>query len=98
VQKRGKLTHSNSFPGRRIPRSLAPFFQEYDFDALDPDSEAATIIERTLRYGNRADLRWLFSRYPESAIADWVRLWGPSGLPAAHLAFWRLILALEEPE
>jgi len=81
-----------------IPRSLAPFFQEYDLDALDPDRAAATIIERTLRYGSRAELRWLFGRYPEAAIADWVRRWGRLGLPAAHLAFWRLFLGLEEGE
>jgi hypothetical protein len=79
-----------------IPCSLAPFFQEYDLDALDPGRAAATIIERTLRYGNRAELRWLFSRYPEAVIADWVRRWGRYGLPAPHLAFWRLFLGLED--
>jgi hypothetical protein len=31
-------------------------------DALDPNRAAATIIERTLRYGNRVELRWLFGR------------------------------------
>ena len=79
-----------------IPSSLAPFFQEHNLDALDPDRAAATIIERTLRYGNRAELRWLFTRYPEAVIADWVRHWGRFGLPAPHLAFWRLFLRLED--
>jgi hypothetical protein len=83
---------------RGIPRSLAPFLQEYDLDALDPERAAATIIERTLRYGNRAELRWLFSRYPEAVISDWVQHWGRYGLPAPHLAFWRLLLGLEERE
>lgn len=81
---------------RGIPRSLAPFFQEYNLDELDPDRAAATIIERTLRYGNRAELRWLFSRYPRPLIADWVRRWGRYGLPAPHLAFWRLLLDVED--
>lgn len=54
------------------------------------------IIERTLRYGNRAELRWLFARYPEAVIADWVRRWGCFGLPAPHLAFWKLFLRLED--
>ena len=79
-----------------IPRSLAPFFQEYDLETLDPEQAAATIIERTLRYGSRAELRWLFARYPRSQIAGWVRRWGRFGLPAPHLAFWRLILHVED--
>ena len=53
-----------------IPRSLAPFFQEYNLDDLDPDRVAATIIERTLRYGNRAELRWLFGRYSEARLPN----------------------------
>jgi hypothetical protein len=87
---------TSAFTGRGIPRSLAPFFQEYNLDNLDPDRAAATIIERTLRYGNRAELRWLFARYPEAVIADWVRRWGRFGLPASHLAFWKLMLHLED--
>ena len=87
---------SLSVTEKGIPRSLAPFFQEYKLDDLDPEQAAATIIERTLRYGNRAELRWLFTRYPEAVIADWVRRWGHFGLPASHLAFWRLFLRLED--
>jgi hypothetical protein len=78
-----------------IPRSLVPFFQEYDLDSLDPDQAASTVIERTLRYGNRAELRWLFARYPRPVIAEWVRQWGRYALPTPHLAFWKLILQLE---
>ena len=79
-----------------IPRSLAPFFQEYDLSQLDPDQATHTVIERTLRYGNRAELRWLFARYPRPVIAEWVRRWGRYALPAPHLAFWKLLLQLEE--
>jgi hypothetical protein len=43
---------SLSVTARGIPHSLRPFFQEYDLDDLDPERAAATIIERTLRYGN----------------------------------------------
>jgi len=78
-----------------IPRSLAPFFQEYDLGQLDSDQAASTIIERTLRYGNRAELRWLFARYPRPVIAEWVRRWGQYALPAPHLTFWKLLLQLE---
>jgi len=79
-----------------IPCSLAPFFQEYDLEALEPDRAQLVVIERTLRYGNRAELRWLFFRYPEAVIAEWVARWGQSSLPPAHLAFWKLMLRLED--
>jgi len=85
-----------SFTQYGIPRSLAPFFQEYNLEEIDPQQSAATVIERTLRYGSRAELRWLFARYPEAVIADWVRRWGRYGLPAPHLAFWQLLLGLED--
>lgn len=80
-----------------IPRSVAPFFQEYDLDNLDPEHGAATIIERILRYGNRAELRWLFQRYPRATIARWVKHWGCYALTGPRLAFWRLVLDVEEP-
>lgn len=83
---------------RGIPRSLAPFLQEYDLDDLDPKQAAHTLIERTLRYGNRAEIRWLFQSYGESTIAEWVRRWGKYDLPPPHLAFWRLVLGVEERE
>jgi hypothetical protein len=81
---------------RGIPRSLAPFLQEYDLDDLDPDHAAHTLIERTLRYGSRAEVRWLFAHYGRAAIVHWVRRWGKHALPAPHLAFWRLLLGLED--
>jgi len=81
---------------RGIPRSLAPFFQEYNLDDLDPEHASWTVFERTLRWGNRAELRWLFGRYSEPAIADWVRRWGEHALPRDQLAFWRLLLGVGE--
>jgi len=82
-----------------IPISLAPFFQEYSLEDLDLQRSAGTIIERTLRYGNREELHWLFSVYPKQVIVDWVHRWGQDALPEPHLTFWRLILALpENPE
>lgn len=78
-----------------IPPSLAPFFQEYDFASLNPQRDSATIIERALRYGSRAELKWLFSAYSRKRIADWVRAWGSHAMPEPHLAFWRLMLEIE---
>ena len=92
------MTESLTFTEYGVPISLRPFFQEYRLEDLDPERDAATIIERTLHYGNRGELRWLFGRYPESTIADWVDQWGEHALPTRHLSFWRLLLRLDERE
>jgi hypothetical protein len=78
-----------------VPESLAPFFQEYRLPDLDLDRDAATVIERTLRYGSRRELSWLFQTYSEDEIAQWVRVSAPRRLPAAHRAFWQQVLQLE---
>jgi len=75
-----------------IPASLAPFFQEYDLARLHVEQDASTIIERTLRYGTRSELRWLFSVYHREQIKDWYQKWGKYGLPEPHFTFWKLLL------
>lgn len=78
-----------------IPTSLAPFFQEYDITLLTPQKDAATIIERTLHYGSRAELKWLFDEFPRTVIREWVQKWGSFALPPPHFSFWRLLLEVE---
>jgi hypothetical protein len=77
-----------------LPESLKPFFQEYEFTDLDSDLAAATIIERTLQFGNREEIRWLFKRYPRSEIISWLSSNGPERLPEPHLSFWKLLLKI----
>ena len=77
-----------------IPPSLAPFFQEYDIAYLNPEKDSFTIIERTLQYGNRLELRWLFRAYSREQIADWVEKFGNDCLPQPHLTFWQIILEI----
>ncbi len=79
-----------------IPSSLAPFFQEYDLTKLDLERSAGTIIERTLQYGNREEIRWLFQTYQQQRIQDWVARWGSIALPEPHRTFWALVLELPE--
>ena len=79
-----------------VPRSLAPFLQEYVIDDVDPERASYTLIERALRYGNRAEIRWLFRRYGERAIADWVQRWGALALPRVDEVFWRTVLRIDE--
>ena len=78
-----------------VPASLAPFFQEYNLADLNPQEDAATIIERTLRFGTRRELRWLFAEFSRSQIRAWIQSWGKFALPEPHLSFWRLVLEIE---
>ncbi len=71
-----------------LPRSLQFAFQEYDLEMLDPHEHAFTVIERTLAYGNRAELRWLFAQYGLEHLAAWVREAGWQRLPRHRLTLW----------
>ena len=82
------------FSAKGIPVTLKPALQEYNIDELDPDEHAFTVIERTLAYGNRAELRWLFSRYGAENIAAWVREAGWRILPRRRLLFWSIYFDL----
>jgi hypothetical protein len=77
-----------------IPRSLAPFFQEYNLDRLDPTEHSSLIVERTLAYGDRHELRWLLSRYGKSALREWVRASGARRLPWRRYNLWCVLFEL----
>jgi len=78
-----------------IPASLTPFFQEYDFEKLDLSAAAPLIIERTLQFGNRPEIHWLFTQYSRAQIGDWVRKYAKERLPDPHNTFWRILLEIE---
>jgi hypothetical protein len=80
---------------RRVPSTLAPFFQEYDLISLDLQTAAPLIIERTLQYGDRAELHWLFAQYPRQQIRDWVMRFGKERLPHPHIDFWQIVLEIQ---
>lgn len=75
-----------------IPPTLSPFFQEYDLTLLNPEKDSHTIIERTLQFGNRAEIRWLFETYSREQIISWVKQFGKDKLPQPHRAFWQIVL------
>ncbi len=81
----------------KMPESLYIFFQEFDPAQLNLNRDADTIIERTLRFGNRVELRWLFAFYGQPRIIAWVRDMGEYRLPERHLSFWYLLLDIEAP-
>jgi hypothetical protein len=75
-----------------IPPSLAPFLQEYELHRMNPERDSATLIERTLQFGNRAELQWLFTQYSHQQITEWLQSFGRERLPQPHLDFWRIVL------
>jgi hypothetical protein len=79
---------------RGLPASLAPCFQEYDFESLDPELHRELVIERTLAYGGLEELRWLFERYARAEIAAWVTALGQRRLPWRRYHLWCLWLDL----
>lgn len=79
-----------------IPASLTPFFQEYDITQLVPDKDSHIIIERVLQFGNRVEIKWLFTSYGRIQISTWVRQFGREKLPQLHRTFWQTVLEIIE--
>ncbi len=79
-----------------IPGSLAPFFQEYDLEDLEVRTAAPLIIERTLQFGDRSEIHWLFQQYPRTQITDWLIRFANERLPDPHRTFWKTILEIKE--
>ncbi len=71
-----------------IPASLRPFFQDCVFESVNPETDAFTVIERTLSCGNRRELRWLFHRYPRRQLAAFVRDAGWWRIPPHRFYYW----------
>ncbi|KXK15833.1 MAG: hypothetical protein UZ14_CFX002000270 [Chloroflexi bacterium OLB14] len=79
-----------------IPISLKPFFQEYDINKLSAEKDAHTIIERVLQFGNRQEIKWLFSTYASKSIIEWINQFGEDKLPQPHLNFWQIVLDIKD--
>ena len=79
-----------------IPATLAPFFQEYDIQKLDTKAAAPLIIERTLQFGNRMEIHWLFGQYSRTQITDWFKKYAKERLPNPHRTFWQIVLEVKE--
>jgi len=79
-----------------MPTSLRPFFQEYVLEEIDPDDHPFTVIERTLEWGNREEVRWLFAHYGRARLAEWVQQVGWRCLSRRMLHLWRPYFDLPE--
>jgi hypothetical protein len=77
-----------------IPRSLAPCFQEYDLEQLDPEEHSDLILERTLARGDRQAARWLWQRYGRVQMRAWLQRDGARRLPWRRYTLWCVLLDL----
>jgi hypothetical protein len=75
-----------------IPSTLAPFLPEYSLDELDIQRAGAVLIERTLQFGDRFEIRWLFTQFSRAEISAWLDRSGREQLPEPHLTFWNAVL------
>jgi len=79
-----------------IPVSLRPFFQDYTLEDIDPNVDAFTVIERTLSWGSRRELRWLFHLYSREQIAEMVSYSGWWLIPQRRFYYWLNVLNIYE--
>ena len=71
-----------------IPVSLRAAFQEYTLEQLHPQEHRFTVIERTLAFGDREALRWLFAYFGQDAVREWCAGYGHRLLPRRRYLFW----------
>jgi len=79
-----------------IPVSLRPFFQEYNLEKIDPEKATFTVIERTLSWGDRRELRWLFQRYTREQMTEVVRDAGWRLIPRYRFFYWLNVFEIVE--
>ena len=80
----------------KLPVTTAWLFPEYDFAAMDAETYADVIIERILERGSWDELRWLFARYGEPRVREWVRGHGFRLLSKRSFALWRLAMDVQD--
>jgi hypothetical protein len=69
-----------------VPEGTRRLFPHYD------EVGASLVIARLLEDGDAADLAWLFSRFSEAEIADWLTRHGGRLLSARSRSFWEDVL------
>lgn len=69
----------------------------YEPATIDLESHEAWLIATLLEEGDSRDLRWLVERCGRDRLAVWVATRGRRQLSARSLAFWCLVLTVENP-
>ncbi len=77
-----------------IPRTLEPFFQEYNLTDLNLRRDADLIIQRTLEFGDWDEIRWLFQVYKRERLRRFLRKYGERWLKPVTFNYWRKLLGV----
>ena len=92
------MTNQITTTTNKLPNTLRGAFQEYNFEDLDLTKDSRLIIERTLAYGVRSELQWLFKYYGRPRLTEWVKKMGSSRLPWRRYNLWCVLLKLPIPK
>ena len=79
-----------------LPEQIRWLFWEHDFDALDQERHADTILARVLEHGRMRDVRWVIDAYGMERIHRFLRDVGHPELGGPTIAFWRAVLGAED--
>ena len=79
-----------------IPGTSLPFFQEYNFEHIDPERDSDLVIERLLAYGNRDEVRWLLKHYGQARVQGWLSESGMQRLSRRRYRLWCVLLNVAE--
>jgi len=77
-----------------LPKTLYPFFQEYDPTSFDVQRDANLIIQRTLEYGDWEDVRWLFKQYGQKRLQAFLVENGERWLRPPTFNYWRKLFKI----
>ena len=91
--------HSRSIEENRmksIPRTLIPFFQEYDPREIDLETYQPVIIGRVLAFGTTKELQWLFKVYKKEKVKNFIKEHGYRNLSPETFNFWRGLLEIKK--
>lgn len=72
--------------GLSVPEGTRRLFPHHD------EVGDSLVIARLLEDGDAADLAWLFGRFSETEVADWLSRHGGRLLSARSRAFWEDVL------
>lgn len=79
-----------------LPETTDWLFPEYDFAAMDTETYSGVVIERVLERGTWAEINWMFDRYGDVRVAEWVRRHGFRLLSRRSFALWQLVLDVQD--
>lgn len=80
----------------KLPKALRWLFWELNFDSLDPERHADSILARILERGRMVDVQWAIRHYGKERIHRFFREVGHPELSDRTVSFWRAVFKAED--